>query len=604
MNPAWYINRLGKMSAPEMLKRTGEQFQIHWSRIKHRKPELWPYARFADGDLLLDRKPLDAFATPSTGGWGRYRIYDFPVDLTGAIDWHFSPGSDTRWPATHFAGIDYRPGNRCGDVRINWELNRLQFLPAMAGDNEDLAKRILSDWMEKNRFLQGPAYIASMEVALRWISIYHCACLFKKPLEKGLLKNLAGLAVASGRFIQSRLSTHSSAGNHLIVEAVGLFWIGKALANHRIGQQWIRQARTILHREILKQIHPDGSSVEQSFWYLGFVLDAIFHYYLLEERGAIASDVWKRVGRAVAFIDDMTLPGGGYPDFGDRDDGVVLRPHSDYQTTPFPRLLATGASFYGSECAIVPKSSGPSPTTLKVYPHGGMTLMKQGPGRLLFRHAPLGMESLFGHGHADALSILFWWNDVPVLIDPGSGQYNGDQRVRDYFRATIAHNTVELGGRNQAAIKGPFMWEKSYRSTLHEARQEPWIRVNAGHDGYVEPFATLHHRAIEWRDNHRIDVTDRFFGPGGVGFRAAFHLGPNAGVRLESNALRADFGRFSLRIEFPAFVEAAVARGSQAPFIGWHSALYGTWHANWAILFSGVLKENHAHTFSLHIEPH
>jgi hypothetical protein len=32
-------------------------------------------------------------------------------------------------------------------VLINWELNRLQFLPAMARDNEVLAKRIASDWM-------------------------------------------------------------------------------------------------------------------------------------------------------------------------------------------------------------------------------------------------------------------------------------------------------------------------------------------------------------------------------------------------------------------------------------------------------------------------
>jgi hypothetical protein len=67
MNPVWYINRLGKMSVPEMLKRTGEQFQIYWSRIKHRKPDHWPYARFADGDLLLDREQFDNFTTPATG---------------------------------------------------------------------------------------------------------------------------------------------------------------------------------------------------------------------------------------------------------------------------------------------------------------------------------------------------------------------------------------------------------------------------------------------------------------------------------------------------------------------------------------------------------
>ena len=91
-----------------------------------------------------------------------------------------------------------------------------------------------------------------------------------------------------------------------------------------------------------------------------------------------------------------------------------------------------------------------------------MTVMQWNKGKLLFRHSRLGLDNTYGHGHADALSVLFYWDEIPILIDLGSGQYNGDQAIRGFFRSTIAHNTVEIGGENQAEILGPFMWKESY----------------------------------------------------------------------------------------------------------------------------------------------
>ena len=189
----------------------------------------WPYERFARNNAVLALCAMPAIQEDASCNWKRYAIYDSHVDLTQSINWFFPDIPGNHWPSSHYATIDYRPGNPFGDVRVNWELNRLQFLPAMVANDEDLARTIIIDWLDKNRFMHGPAYIASMEVALRWISIYRAICLFKKPLETSLRPKLSGLAVASGKFIERRLSTHSSAGNHLIVESVGLFWIAKAL---------------------------------------------------------------------------------------------------------------------------------------------------------------------------------------------------------------------------------------------------------------------------------------------------------------------------------------------------------------------------------------
>lgn len=593
------------MGFSEISKRAVEHARIHWSRLKYKDAAKWPYERFAQPNQAIKLCILPAVAPLENVG--RYSVYNLQFDLTKPIDWFFTVGSDLAWPGSHYSTIDYRPDNRCGDVRINWELNRLQFLPGLALRDELLAKRILADWLAKNRFMHGPSYIASMEVALRWISIYRAACLFKQPMDTAMVNQLAGLAMASGRFIEDRLSTHSSAGNHLIVEAVGMFWVARALEEYPIGGRWMQIGREILNEQVPRQINPDGSGKEQSFWYLGFVLDAVLQYYLLENREAIPDAVWERVGRALSFIRTLMLPDGSYPDFGDRDDGFVSRPTGNYDETPFPRLLQSGANYYkevgpGRESPPGPEEGVTHDPQMKTYPDGGMTILKWGRGRLLFRHSHLGLEPLFGHGHADALSILFWWNNVPVLIDPGSGQYNGDQGVRNFFRSTIAHNTVEVNAENQATILGPFMWADSYRTTLHKAQSTPWCQLSASHDGYAASLSTIHKRDIDWPAGQQLEITDRFSGPGGMVFRGAFHLGPCHTVNPEAGTVTAAFGDFNFLIEFPDSLRIDLFHGSEEPFMGWHSTVYGEWRPNYSIVYSGTLIADHSHTISLKIE--
>lgn len=605
MKLTWYLNRLRKMGPSEIFKRAVENAKIHWSRLKYRDTAKWPYSRFARPEQRISVRSIAP--VPALEDVHRYYIYDIPFDLTGELNWFFNVESNGSWPVSHYSTIDYRPGNPHGDVRINWELNRLQFLPGLVMSDEALAKRILLDWISRNPYQHGPAYIASMEVAIRWISIYKSVCLFKAPMDDALAESLTGLAMASGRFIEDRLSTHSSAGNHLIVEAVGLFWIARSLEAEPIGQHWRQVSRKILDEQILRQINPDGSSKEQSLWYLGFVLDAVLHYFLLESRESIPEAVWYRVRQALSFVDTLVLPDGTYPDFGDRDDGFIARPTGCYDVSPFPRLLTWGHDFYkDSSRQREPLFDSAQPadvgSQLQTFPDGGMTLVTQGRGRILFRHSNLGLETLFGHGHADALSVLFWWDHVPVLIDLGSGQYNGDQNIRNFFRSTIAHNTVEIGGESQSTILGPFMWDRSYQSLLHEAKTVPACHLSASHDGYVHSNLTVHRRDIDWPEQHRFAITDRFQGPGGITLRGAFHLGLCHTMFIEAGTLIADFGEFRFHMEIPEFLNTELIQGSIDPFMGWHSTVYGTWQPSYSIVYSGELGKDHSHVIQCSIE--
>jgi hypothetical protein len=605
MNLNWYLNRLKKMGPAEIFKRVVESGKIHYSKVKYRDSTRWPYSRFVPRDVALLVREL---AAPHGDiDFRHYSIYGHDMDVTAPLNWHFSEQPGRSWPVVHYARINYRPGNPYGDVRINWELNRLQFLPALAMNDRQRAVAILADWLAKNPYLHGPAYISSMELAIRWISLYRTFCVLRGELEPAVLHELTGLAVASGHFIANRLSTHSSAGNHLIVEAAGLFWLGKALGDWEQGQRWVALGREILHEQILRQVNPDGSSREQSFWYLGFVLDAINHYLMLEDPGGIPEPVRERITGIVDFIRELAPENGVYPDFGDRDDGFISRPGGSYAVTPFAGLTHFTANFIK-----LPADDGSARVTdnvlkhpdkrLRLFREGGMTLMQQGRGSLLFRHAPLGLPNTFGHGHADALSVILNWSNTPVLIDVGSGQYNGDQNIRNYFRSTIAHNTIEVNGRDQARHLGPFLWEKSYETVLTAASAEPELTAEASHDGYRHEFGVSHSRKIVWHSERQLRITDSLSGGSGLPFRGAFHLGECQSIICADNLLECDFGSFFFRIRFPEDLAVALFHGCETPFFGWRTQVYGRWTPIHAVQFSGVLTGEHVSTLELEFQ--
>ena len=626
MDLTWCLYRLREMTLRELLKRIGEYLTIYHTQIKYRNPKKWSYGHFARDDTRLVFHPMPGTVLPKDRN--HYAIYDYEFDLTKPLDWYFTGNTNVRWPNCHYAKINYRPGNPYGNVRINWESNRLQFLPAMAITDEELAKTIISDWLEKNPYLHGPSYLSSMEVSLRWAFIYWAVCLFKEPLDESFIKSLAGLAIASGKFIENHLSTHSSAGNHLIVEAVGLTWIGKALQDEKISKKWLVKARNILWEQTIRQLNPDGTNKEQSFWYLGFVLDALFHYFLVEDRELIPDAVWERVEKACKFVHEIISSDGSFPDYGDRDDGFVFRLGGAYKESPFPGLLNTGAIFfdrpdwyrnspYAAQCfefwsnksgkdSNIRHTCDDQPAfsekpVIRSYPNGGMTLMKWSKGRLLFRHAQLGLEPTYGHGHADALSILFYWDNTPVLIDLGSGQYNGNQAIRNFFRSTIAHNTIEIGGTNQANILGPFLWDKSYETCLTRSQETPLFLAEAYHTGYKNKLGIIHSRRIEWPEPNNIEIKDTFSGPGGIKCKGAFHLSACRRIIKKENLVEAYFDDFTLSLTFPPNLTIEVRYGSVDPFIGWRSTVYGKWEPIHSIVFFFEIAKNYNSGISLQI---
>src|SRR5690606_6626913 len=57
-----------------------------------------------------------------------------------------------------------------------------------------------------------------------------------------------------------------------------------------------------------------------------------------------------------------------------------------------------------------------------------------------------------GHGHPDRLNLTLHADDVHWLADPGTGWYH--LKELGWYRSSLAHNTVMLGGANQTPAEG------------------------------------------------------------------------------------------------------------------------------------------------------
>jgi hypothetical protein len=139
-------------------------------------------------------------------------------------------------------------------------------------------------------------------------------------------------------------------------------------------------------------------------------------------------------------------------------------------------------------------------------------------------------------------------------------------------------------------------------NTLHEAIVAPYCRLSASHDGYANSCSTIHKRDIEWPDASSAEDYGQFSRPGGIAFRGAFHLGPCDTVNIEDHKLIAELDSFGFSIDFPPNLKVNVFNGSDKPFLGWHSSVYGMWEPSYSIVYSGTLENNHRHTIQLEVD--
>jgi hypothetical protein len=591
-------------------------------RCEAPEPDLCATARpWIHIDAAIDPAPYLAAADRIIAG--RHDVFALrDIELGNPPRWNRDPKTGIEAPLDFGKQLDYRDPARVGDCKYLWEPNRhlhlvtLAQAHALTGDAKyaSTLRRHLESWLEACPFRMGANWASSLEAGLRlgnWSLAWQLLGGVRSPLfdgaEGGAFRGRWLESVYQhAEFVAGHFSLHSSANNHLIGEASGLFLGAMAWPHWPRARIWRAAAREILEREALLQNAPDGVNREQATSYLQFTFDLLLLPLLAA--GANGDDFpaayRERLESMLVFLASIMDVGGNVPMFGDADDAYVAKLDPREGFCRYKSLLATGAllfdrgDFKAKAGALDDKTrwllgegaedrferlaaAGGGLPIRRDFPDGGYYVLgcdfeRKDEIRIVADAGPLGYREIAAHGHADALSFTLSLGGVEMLIDPGTYAYHTQSEWRAYFRGTSAHNTVRVDGCDQSEPGGNFMWlRKASARCLAWSSTAGEDRFEGCHDGYAAlADPVMHRRRIVLDKRSRaLTVEDTLTMRGEHRVELFFHCAEGSVATPIAGGVAVSRDGRTLRIRWPGLAggQAAVLEGSDEPKAGWVS---------------------------------
>jgi uncharacterized heparinase superfamily protein len=523
------------------------------------------------------------------------------------------------WDAFTF-DISFRHGIGTREIKRIWELNRLQFLVPLAADaalRKDqqstlLAIDLIRSWMAGNPPFRGLAWISSIELALRIISVALTLSIV------GIERLDAATRGAALRFFFAHIdwirrfpSLYSSANNHRIAELAGLV-IGSTMAPGFPGAAGLRENswRAMLV-EIDQQICPNGAGAEQSPGYTAFSIELFL----------LAATALGRESKLPAATMDRLLAWAEQslwlmdaearvPAIGDFDDCRVIATTQ----APEPRYVASLVAAV-SACVgrpdLAPPAKDPNirdailgssnvspaqPAGLRSFASGGYSVIRskdKAPIILTLDHGPLGYLSIAAHGHADTLAIWLSIGNQPVIVDAGTYLYHSNKDLRDLFRHTAVHNTLTLEGIGSSRPSGPFNWATKAKARLVSSESATVSRIVAEHDGYSAQHGLIHRRTVEFDGASRFTIIDELLGASpDKGVAVSFLIDPSCRSSVDRGEVLITNNEGQVaRIASTGPLRARIVHGDEKTGLGWLSPSFGVRVPTDQILFEGHLDK-------------
>jgi hypothetical protein len=650
MKPAWYFHRLRRMSAAEIGWRARNKIiENAWRR---RAGDAW-HGPAWQPPLNIQQLP-EAHPTPSADAAakllaaaedvlaGRWSVFEVHSDISGPDpDWHRNPKTGLATLSSQFCfDIPYRDPRNVGSVKHVWEVSRLHHITLLAAafflsDDHRFATRAtahLTSWWRKNPPLRGINWVSGIEIGLRLISwVWTRRLLDRMPgIEQIFEANPAFRRQlhAHQSWISTFRSRFSSANNHVIAEMAGLASAAAAFPMFAESDEWASGAASILEREVLAQTFADGMNRELASDYHVFVLELLLIAGgEADLAGRPLSDMyWQtlcRMADALAAIIDAQ---GQTARQGDSDNGCALLLDAPTRS-PIASALNTCERVFGAApwwpnrqpagvtaCLMasivrprqIPAADRPGRRP-NSFPAAGISILRDlDPDSneiwCRFDHGPHGFLSTAAHAHADALSIEVREGGQEILVDPGTYCYHDEAKWRNYFRSTLAHNTLMVGAHDQAVQAGPFLWLTQPTVTLAAVSsldEGETAEIEAWHDGYTSrEQRCVHHRRVALRRMARsITILDWLDASALAPVRLAFHFHPAIEAILKHNRVELSWGPPASRrgavMTLSGSLLWCMHRGKQDPILGWYSAAFGRREPSNSLIGTGDIAPFH-----------
>ncbi|HKW17135.1 MAG TPA: alginate lyase family protein [Terriglobales bacterium] len=501
-----------------------------------------------------------------------------PAVLGFPPPWNLDFVSGSDWPKIRSERISIIRHDG-SDVKTPWDLSRLQFLPVLGkawkatGDDRYrcAAKELTEHWIENNPVGYGVNWVIAMEAALRAISI----CLLLDLISPQPMADAWGRKLTTSLwehlvFIEAHNEfSYIARGNHYLSNIVGLFCLASFLQGPGMAKRR-RKYCSLIQREMLVQVYKDGGNYEASLGYHLLTLQMFTTAFIVMRRQhmPMRREFWDRLRRMYQLLAGVSDHNGRIPHIGDCDDGrvellsddleqMLVINHEKRHSLGISSQLAIGEALFdesdkqnrrGGHCAdqrIFQKMSqaglatGPA-SRHTLYGESGIAIASHDVLKVIFLAMPNAIRGKGSHTHNDKLSLLVSLSGKPLFIDPGTGCYTRDIRIRNQFRSTAAHNSIQLDGEEQNRFStspaGVFTINNDAKPTpIDIVEADGLIKMSASHDGYRR-LGILHKRTVELGAFAVLKIKDMLSGAGHHNFEMRFYLHQSWHIEVTRNA--------------------------------------------------------------------
>ena len=624
----WYVNRLRCMAPEEIRHRVLRALAMRAERWGLVGSRAIPPPNLAHTLRPWIHAPVKVnaacyLAAAERIAAGRFDVFALQDAALGSPPrWNCDPKTGIETPLTFGKLLDYRNPRRVGDIKYLWELNRhlhivtLVQAYALSGDARyfGVVRRHLESWFDDCPYGMGPNWSSALEAGIRlinWSIAWQLlggagSPLFQDGEGARFRRRWLNAVYEHAQFVHGHFSLYSSANNHLIGEAAGLFIAALTWPYWSRARAWLAEAKAILEQEVLLQNAPDGVNREQAVSYQQFELDLLLLPLLAGRANGqnFSAAFESRIEAMIEYLASIMDASGNVPMFGDSDDGLVVRLAQDDGYCRYRSLLATGAILFrrgdfkakastlddktrwlfgeGADAAFELLDGAKVELPVRrAFTHGGYYILgcdfeTVNEIRLVVDAGPVGYQTIAAHGHADTLAFTLSVDGMEFLIDPGTYAYHTEGPWRQYFRGTSAHNTLRVDEMDQSQSGGNFMWLKKARvgcslwsSTAERDVFEGW------QDGYMRlADPVMHQRRIALdKAARRVVIEDSLRMAGEHAVELFFHCSEQCRVEALKEGYAIRQGTRTLVILPPQATNATscVRVGSVAPISGWVS---------------------------------
>jgi hypothetical protein len=635
---AWYVNRLRGMSPGEILWRVRSEARDVLDRYRFAAGWLPAAAQSLPDDyqpaFRVSDMALGEFCNgqaAATTAWrdrlikhadeissNRLSFFDLESHFMGdPIDWNRDHFSNKPAPLSYAPSIDYRDTRITGDCKLVWEPNRHHQFVVLArafratGDRRhaDQLWKQMESWLDANPFGRGMNWRSGLELGIRLINWVWAIDLVRDdaPPPAALWRRIHEAMYLMCWETARKFSRGSSSNNHLVGEAAGVYFASTYLRRLPGFERFRAESRAIVEAEAIRQSYPDGCTREQAIGYQMFVLEFYLSCGLAGRRMGedFSAEYWLRVEKMIEFLAFMWEGGDSLSYFGDCDDGYVVdlgrRPKDPNDLIAVGAVLFNRPDFKAIAGALREPvrwwlgaagvqhwhslaASASERLVSRAFADSGHYLLQGGRRgsreriSVLFDCGELGYGPIAAHGHADSLSIVLRAFGADVLIDPGTYDYFTFPEWRRYFRSTRAHNTIEVDGKDQSTMLGPFLWgERANSRCVSWAPTAEGGSVTGEHDGYRSLASPLTHRRSVTLDASAgtVSIRDELESAGPHDIAMHFHVAPGVFAELNGgNSCRLALPHGRVTLELDPALRLELLDPSETPGPGWASAGY------------------------------